>query len=299
LNKHITKNHLLLHLIVFIWGWAPIFGKQITLEALQLVWFRIGITIIAIAAYNVLIRQKFTISKKDYALLLLTGAVIAFHWFCFYHAIKVSNVSITLAAFATGTFFTSITEPLFYKRKILWYEMLFGLLIIAAIGFIFNIETENKLGILFGVLAALTSSLFTVWNGLFIRRIEAPVISLVELCGGFVALSIYLLFTNEFTESFFQVSNNDWFFITFFSLVGTAFPYVASTNLLKKISPFTVTLTVNLETIYGIIFAFLIWRESEQMTMSFYLATLFILLIIIVNAIVKARLKSKSSLQIN
>jgi drug/metabolite transporter (DMT)-like permease len=186
MKKHITKDHLLLHFIVFIWGWAPIFGKQITLEALQLVWYRIGITIIAIAIYAFIIKQRFTISFKDYTLLALTGAVIAFHWFCFYHAIKVSNVSVTLAAFATGTFFTSITEPFFYKRKFLWYELIFGLLIIIAIAFIFNVETKNKLGIIFGVLAAFTSSLFTVWNGLFIRKIEAPVISIVELCGGFL-----------------------------------------------------------------------------------------------------------------
>jgi drug/metabolite transporter (DMT)-like permease len=291
MRKYISKDHLLLHLIVFIWGWAPIFGKQITLEALQLVWFRIGITIIAITIYALIIKQRFTISLKDYSLLGLTGAVIAFHWFCFYHAIKVSNVSVTLAAFATGTFFTSITEPFFYKRKFLWYELIFGLLIIVAIAFIFNVETQNKLGIIFGVLAAFTSSLFTVWNGLFVRKIEAPVISIVELCGGFVALSIYLFFAGEFNQHFFTVSKNDWIFISIFSIIGTAFPYVASTNLLKRISPFTVTLTVNLETVYGIIFAFLIWRKSEQMTASFYFATAFILLIIIINAIVKARIK--------
>ena len=128
--KSITRNHLLLHLIVFIWGWSPILGKQISLQALQLVWYRIGITVVAIIIYNIYIKQEIKLSAKQFTMLFGTGAVIAFHWFCFYHAIKVSNVSVTLAAFATGTLFTSIIEPIFYKRKVLWYEMVFGFIII-------------------------------------------------------------------------------------------------------------------------------------------------------------------------
>ncbi|HEY1038793.1 MAG TPA: DMT family transporter [Bacteroidia bacterium] len=290
--KSVTKHHLLLHLIVFIWGWSPIFGKQISVEALQLVWFRMGITIIAIALYNVYIRQKIQLTGKQFALLFGTGAVIAFHWFCFYHAIKVSNVSVTLAAFATGTLFTSITEPIFYKRKILWYEMLFGLIIILAIAMIFQVETRYTLGIIFGVLAAATSSLFTVWNGLFVREIPSPVITLVELGGGFICLSLYLLFSGDFAPSFFQLPANDWWFLLLFSIVGTAFPFLASTNLLKKLSPFTITLTVNLETVYGIIFAYFIWRQSEQMTVEFYIATIIILLVIVLNAVLKTRLQN-------
>ena len=251
-----------------------------------------GITIVAIALYNLYIRQKIQLSGKQFALLFGTGAVIAFHWFCFYHAIKVSNVSVTLAAFATGTLFTSITEPVFYKRKVLWYEMLFGLIIILAIAMIFQVETKYTLGIIFGVLAAATSSLFTVWNGLFVREIPSPVITLVELAGGFICLSLYLLFSGDFTPSFFQLPANDWWFLLLFSIVGTAFPFLASTNLLKKLSPFTITLTVNLETVYGIIFAYFIWRQSEQMTAEFYIATIIILLVIVLNAVLKTRLQN-------
>lgn len=290
--KSVTKHHLLLHLIVFIWGWSPILGKQISLQALQLVWYRIGMTVIAIALYNIYIKQKFKLTKKQYLYLILTGGVIAFHWFCFYHAIKVSNVSVTLAAFATGTLFTSITEPIFYKRKILWYEMFFGLIIIAAIAMIFKVETQYTLGIIFGVLAALTSSLFTVWNGIFVREIPSPVISLVELFGGFLFLSIYLLFNGSFSADFFSLSINDISFLILFSIVGTAFPFIASTNLLKKLSPFTVTLTVNLETVYGIIIAYLLWKQSEQMTIEFYIATAIILLVIFLNAVLKTKLQN-------
>lgn len=290
--KSITKHHLLLHLIVFIWGWSPILGKQISLQALQLVWYRIGITVVAIIIYNIYIKQKIKLSAKQFTMLFGTGAVIAFHWFCFYHAIKVSNVSVTLAAFATGTLFTSIIEPIFYKRKVLWYEMVFGFIIILAIAMIFQIETQYKLGILFGVLAAFTSSLFTVWNGLLVREIPSPVITLVELSGGFICLSLYLLFTGALDAAFFNISGSDWGFLILFSTVGTAFPFLASTNLLKKLSPFTITLTVNLETVYGIIFAYLLWKQSEQMTVEFYVATIIILVVIVLNAVFKTRLKN-------
>lgn len=288
--KGITRQHFLLHLIVFIWGWSPIFGKAISLQAFQLVWFRILITLFALAIYFSWKKTPLLVSKKNLGILLGIGCVISFHWFCFYNAIKVSNVSITLVAFSTGTLFTSIIEPLFYKRRFYLYEMFFGLAIIGAIYMIFSIETQYYLGIIFGILAALTSSLFTVWNGLLVRSVESPVITFYELSGGLLSLTVYLLLAGEFSAPFFQVSAGDYFFLVIFCVVGTAFPFVASVNLLKKISPYTVTLTVNLETVYGIIFAFVLWPESEKMRPSFYVGASLILAVIFANALVKARL---------
>ncbi|MGZ3863623.1 MAG: DMT family transporter [Bacteroidia bacterium] len=293
MRKHITKDHLLLHLIVFIWGWSPIFGKAISLQAFQLVWFRILITLCVLAVYFLTFRISLKVDRRRFWILTGIGAVIAFHWFCFYNAIKVSNVSITLVAFSTGTLFTSIIEPLFYKRRILPYEMIFGLIIIGAIWLIFSVQTEYYLGIIFGMLAALTSSLFTVWNGLLVRKTESPVITFYELLGGVLSLTMYLASTGEFTKEFFVVSSTDVFFLGVFCVVGTAFPFVASVNLLKRLSPFTVTLTVNLETVYGIIFAFLLWPSSEKMKPSFYLGAGMILAVIFLNALVKANVFSK------
>jgi drug/metabolite transporter (DMT)-like permease len=288
LRKHISKDHLLLHFIVFIWGWSPIFGKAISLQAFQLVWFRILITLLILALYFSVFKIALKVSTKHFWILSGIGVVIAFHWFCFYNAIKVSNVSITLVAFSTGTLFTSIIEPIFYKRKFYLYEMIFGLIIIGAIWLIFSVETQYYLGIIFGMLAAFTSSLFTVWNGLLVRKAESPVITFYELLGGVLSLSVYLLCTGEFSKEFFVVSSTDIMFLSIFCVVGTAFPFVASVNLLKRLSPYTVTLTVNLETVYGIIFAFLLWPETEKMKPSFYVGAGLILLVIFANAIFKA-----------
>ena len=208
-----NKNLLLLHFIVLIWGWSPILGKLINIEgvvAYQLVWFRMLITVATVASYIFLAKIDVRLPKKDIYQLVGIGAIIAFHWFCFYNAINVSNVSVTLVAFATGTLFTSIVEPIFYKRKIIRYEIAFGMVIIGAIAMIFQVETQYTLGIIFGMLAALTSSFFTVFNGLLVRRIPSPVIAIYELTGGFLALTVYLLFTGEFTASFFDITPGAW-----------------------------------------------------------------------------------------
>jgi drug/metabolite transporter (DMT)-like permease len=135
--------------------------------------------------------------------------------------------------------------------------------------------------------------LFTVWNGVLVRKIESPVITFYELAGGLISLSLYLLCTGEVSREFFVVSSTDLMFLSIFCVVGTAFPFVASVNLLKRLSPYTVTLTVNLETVYGIIFAFLLWPSTEKMKPSFYLGAGMILLVIFANALVKAKVFSK------
>ncbi len=291
--KNINKNYLLLHFIVLIWGWSPILGKAISVQAFQLVWFRILITLIALVIFFSSRKTSLKVDRKKFLMLFSIGAVIAIHWCCFYNAIKVSNVSITLVAFSTGTLFTSIIEPVFYKRKIVWYEIVFGLLIIVAISIIFSIEIKYYLGFIFGMLAALTASFFTVWNGILVRNTSSEIITFYELSGGLFFLTGYLFFTGEFRASFFTISSSDYFFLGVLSVVGTAFPFIASTNLLKKLSPFTVTLTVNLETVYGIIFAILIWPETEHMSKYFYIGATMILSVIILNAIVKSKIEKK------
>ena len=293
-----NKNLLLLHFIVLIWGWSPILGKLINLQgvvAYQLVWFRMLITVITVASYILLTKQRIKQPKKDVFKLVGIGAIIAFHWFSFYHAINVSNVSVTLVAFATGTLFTAIIEPVFYKRKIIRYEIAFGMVIIGAIVLIFEVETQNTWGIIFGMLAALTSSFFTVFNGLLVRRIPSSIIAFYELGGGFLALTGYLFFTGEFKINFFNITPGAWAWLSVLSVLGTAFPFIASVNLMKKISPYTITLTVNLETIYGIIIAYILWKKDEAMTPGFYLGTLIILATIFGNSLLKQYLKKEKS----
>ncbi len=288
-----NKNLLLLHFVVFIWGFSPILGKLISVQAFQLVWFRMLLTVMSIAVYLVFIKQDIKITRGDFFKLVGIGTIIAFHWFCFYHAIKISNVSVTLVAFATGTLFTSVIEPIFYKRKIIRYEIIFGIVIIGAIAMIFNVETRYTTGIIFAIIAALTASYFTVINSLLVKRIPSPVIAIYELGGGFISLTVYLFLSGQFNHDFFSISTVDWQWLALFSIAGTAFPFMASIHVMKKISPYTMTLMVNLETIYGIIFAYFIWKNEETMTPGFYLGTLIILSTIFGNSLLKNYLKKQ------
>ena len=251
------------------------------------------ITVATIIIYLLVAGINIKLPRSDIYKLVAVGLIITFHWICFYNAINVSNVSVTLVAFATATLFASIMEPLFYKRRIIRYEIVFGMVIIAAIAIIFKVETRYTLGIIFGILAAFTSSLFTVFTGLLVKRISSSVISIYELGGGLIGLTVYLFFKGEFTTEFFTVTPYAWLWLSVLAVLGTTFPFIASVNLMKRISPYTVTLTVNLETIYGIIFAYYIWEKDEAMTPSFYLGAFIILATVFGNAILKRYLKKE------
>lgn len=296
--KKTNKHFLLLHLIVFIWGWSPILGKGISANAMQLVWFRIAITILLMAIYLIYIKANLLISKQKLIQLILIGFIICIHWLCFYGGIKVSNVSVTMAAFSTGTFFTAIIEPLLYKRKFIWYELLIGIIIMGAIFLIFSAEIQFGLGILLGTLAAFTASLFSVLNGLLIQDsqspITSPVLSFIELTAALIGLSVYLFFNHDFSVSFFSITSKDILLLSILAGVCTVYPFIASVNLMKYISPYTINLTVNLEGVYGIILASIIFHENKDLSVTFYIGFSIILFAIFLNAFLKQRLNKKT-----
>ncbi len=296
--KNISKHHLLLHFIVFIWGWSPILGKGISADALQLVWFRIAITIFLMAFYLIYIKANLIISFKKLLQLSAIGLIICIHWLCFYGGIKASNVSVTMAAFSTGTLFTAIVEPLIYKRKFIWYELLIGLIIIGAICLIFSVEMQFGLGILLGILAAFTASVFSVLNGVLIQDIKdpisSPVLSFIELTAALVGLSIFLFFNGNFSVTFFSISNQDILLLTILAGVCTVYPFIASVNLMRFISPYTINLTVNLEGVYGIILASLLFHENKDLSITFYVGFGIILSAIFLNALLKQKLSKPS-----
>jgi len=293
--KNISKHHLLLHFIVFIWGWSPILGRGISVGALQLVWFRILITVVMMAIYLIYIKASLAISFKKILQLSAIGLIICVHWLCFYGGIKVSNVSVTMAAFSTGTLFTAILEPIIYKRKFVLYELIIGTIIIGAICLIFSAEIKFGYGILLGILAAFTASVFSVFNGLLIQDkhepITSPVLSFIELSAALIVLSVFLIANGNFTTSFFSVSSQDVLLLSVLAGVCTVYPFIASVNLMKYLSPYTINLTVNLEGVYGIILASILFHENKELTYTFYLGFVIILAAIFFNAYIKQYLK--------
>jgi drug/metabolite transporter (DMT)-like permease len=293
LGKVINKHYWLLHLLVFIWGFSPVLGRFITVGAWQLVWFRILFTIVAMYGWLKLKGYDFKISSKNFFRLAGIGVIIAIHWLSFYEAIKVSNISVTMVAFSTGTLFSSFIEPLFYKRRMRAYEIFIGFVIIAAIGMIFSIETQFWLGIVLGIVAAFTSALFSVLNGLMIKELRSGTISMYELSAALVAITIYLALTGGFTPGFFVLDTTSVVGLLLLSLGCTVFPFLASVDLAKHISPYTIVLTVNLETVYGIIWAILFFHENKEVKPTFYIGVFIILLAILLNSYLKRKAEKK------
>ena len=282
------KSYLHLHVIVFIWGFTAILGKLISLEALDLVWYRMLFASVIMTFVVLFNKEKIKVPFNVLIGFIVSGIIIAAHWLTFYQAIKVSNVSITLACLSTGAFFASILEPIFYKRKVIWYELLFGLIVVVGLGIIFNVETKFKTGIYLAVTSAFLSALFSVINGKYAKEYDPNVISLYELSSGVFFLSIYLFFAGSFTPAFFALSVNDLIWLFLLSSICTAYAFSASVKVMKFLSPFTVMLTINLEPIYGIILALLIFKDGEEMTPLFYVGAIIILATVIANGIVKS-----------
>ncbi len=289
------KNYLHLHFIVFIWGFTAVLGKLITVDALPLVWYRMFMASGLIFFYIAYKKFSLRVPTKTLLILIIAGVVITLHWITFFKAIKVSNVSVALATMSTGAFFTALLEPIWYGRKIVWYEILFGVIVMLGLYLIFNVESTYVEGIVLALISALLSATFSLINGKLIQKERPSVISIYEMASGVVFLSIYLFFSGSFTTDFFQLSSDDWMYIFILASICTAYAFIASVKVMKYITPYTVMLTINLEPVYGIFLAFIILGESEKMDPMFYIGALVILSTVIANGILKnwTRLKSK------
>lgn len=287
----VFKNSALfrLHLIVFLWGFTAILGKLIHANAQILVFYRM-----LFAAFFLFVfirffkRDSLKISRKLLIQLSIIGGFMAFHWLFFFHSIKVSNVSIALSCLSLSTLFAAVLEPIIFKRKIDISEVIMGIVIVICMGMIFKTEFHYKEGIFFGILTALFGTIFSVFNGKIYGKTSSGNIIFYEIFAGFLILSFFYLVTGQITQLN-EISYRDLSLIILLASVFTAFPMLESIKLMKYISPFTLILTVNLEPVYGIILAFFIFGDSEQMSPVFYIASFIMILAIIANGVIKAR----------
>jgi len=284
-------NYFHLHFIVFIWGFTAVLGDLITIEAVPLVWHRMLLGSLFVLIYIIYNKGMLKVSLRSLIKFAFIGLIIALHWLAFFSAVKVSNVSITLAMMSTGAFFASFLEPIFFKRKIIRYEVIFGLIVIIGLYIIFKVESEYLFGILLALLASFLGALFSIFNGIMVKSHNASVISFYELLFGVLFITIYVLFTDGFNVSFFKLSGNDWTYLLILASICTAYAFIASVHVMKWISPYTVMLTTNMEPVYGILLALLILGEKEYMSPTFYLGAIIILITVVLNGIIKTRKK--------
>ncbi len=288
------KNYLHLHFLVFIAGFTAILGELISINAIPLVWFRMLIATVLMSIYIRIMRIKIKIPTRYIIRFCIAGVIIALHWITFFGSIKVANVSIALSMFSTGAFFASFIEPIIFKRRVIWYEIIFGILVIIGVFIITKSEMKYLMGIVLGILSAFLSSLFAVINGKFLERNSATVISFYEFLGGVLFITIFIpLFGDGFSLDFFKLSGSDYGYLFILASICTAYAFIASVYIMNYISPFTVILTYNLEPVYGIILALILFPESEKMSSQFYLGAIIIIAVVILNGFIKNSKKSK------
>jgi drug/metabolite transporter (DMT)-like permease len=281
------KYNLLLHFTVFLFGFTGILGKLISISGIELVWYRILIALVTLMGFIVLGKASFKLNVKEVLKLFGVGVIVALHWVAFFGSIKITNnVSIALACLSSGTLFAAILEPIFFKTNISILEIFIGIVIIGAILLIIKVEYKYLWGIIIGLVSAFLSSLFTVFNKKLSNRYHPTTMSFYELLGGFIVVSIFLLFTKPQAMNF-QLSSRDWLWLGILGTICTAFAFWATNKVLSRLSAYNVVLAVNLEPIYTFLLAAWIFNEHKELTGTFYLGASLILLSVAVYSYLK------------
>jgi len=272
------KALIYLHLAVFLAGFTGVLGRWISLNESLLVWYRLLITVITLALLSLFNRKFPGIASKNLLPVFLIGAIVALHWLFFYGSIKFANVSVALVCFSTLGFFSSILEPLLMKKSFSPVEVLLGLLAITGVYLIFHFDSHFQTGIIYGLISAVLAALFTVLNKSLLKSEDAKTVTFYELSSGFIVLTAVLPFYLKFFSVPFSLPVGwDWFWLLVLSWLCTVLAFYLSLSALKKVSPFTVNLTYNLEPVYGIIMAFIIYHENDYLGVGFYLGLSLIL----------------------
>ena len=286
---HLNKNLLLIHITGFIWGFTAIFGALISVSAYELVWYRMLIASISLMIYELFwVKTETKLNLKRQLKLLGIGGIVALHWFFFYHSIKTSTISVALVCLSSSALFTSFLSPIFNKKKhISIVDLLIGTVIILGIILIFSFESRYTEGIIYGLFASLFATVFTILNEIEVKGLKASTIGKYEMIGGFVCISLYMLLTNAQNNYQLNISSSDLIYLLVLGTVCTALAYVMGVAVMKELSAYTVVLTTNLEPVYGIILAVIIFGKRELMTAGFYQGAAIILVSVFVYPFVK------------
>jgi drug/metabolite transporter (DMT)-like permease len=286
-------DYLKLHFIVFLWGFSGILGKLVAIPAYEMVFYRTLLSALGIGLVMLFVHEKFLVSSKQFLQLIVIGFIVAVHWVAFFEAARVSNVSVSLVGFATNSLWTAILEPLFNRSTIKKFELILGLIVILGLYIIFSFDFQYPLGLMLGVLAGFTSALFSIFNSRMVRRVPAYTISLYEMVGAFIGLALFL----PVYKISWAVGGTldliptmmDWVYMVILSGACSVYAYTAAVELMKKVSVFLIQLTLNLEPVYGIIMAVIIFGAEEKMGLNFYLGTMTILGAVVAYPFLKRR----------
>ena len=286
----INRNILILHFTVLIWGFTGVLGELITVSALHLVWYRVLIASLTLIIYYLFKKKSLLVPRGQILQYLIVGMIVGLHWVLFFHAIKVSTVSVTLVTLSSVTLFTAILEPLINRKRISIADVIVGLIIIFGIYLIFKFEFKYFWGIIFGLSCAICASVFSILNARMVKKGSPTTITLYEMIGAWIGVSVVMLFTGDFDNQMI-LSQSDLLYLLLLGVVCTAIAYVLGVAVMKELSAFTVALTTNMEPVYGIILALLIFGQKEAMSTGFYFGAIIILTAVFIYPYLKTKIK--------
>ncbi|HQO86465.1 MAG TPA: DMT family transporter [Bacteroidia bacterium] len=289
------KAYLQMHISILLWGFTGIFGKAIGMNAIMIVWYRMIISAVALIPFMIKHKQFILPDRKRLASIIITGFVVCLHWLTFYASIKASNVSIALSCFASVSLFSALLEPLFYRKKIDKQNIILALFVLVGIYIIFAFQQLYAMGIILALISALLGALFTILNKIFVNNDEPAPVTFIELISGFVFLSVLLpLILPAFNLSFQIPSKIDWVWLLLLSVVCTSVAFTLSLEALKKVSAFTMNLSVNLEPLYSIVLAIILFKENELLNNGFYIGAVIVISSVFIHSLMQYRVRDKS-----
>lgn len=265
------KAFLELHIAVLLAGFTGVLGRLITMNEGMLVWYRMLITAATLWVLMYFTKKLQRIPVKTALSISGIGFLAALHWMFFFASIKYSNVSVGLVCLSVVGFFSAILEPLINRVKINITELIFGLFSVLGIYLIFHFDTQYKTGIVLGIISSFFAALFPILLKLSMNRVNMQTVLTWEMTGGFIALSVIMpLYLHFFPVVTLLPSISDFWWLLVLSWLCSVVAFQFSLNALKKLSAFTVSLSYNLEPLYGIMMAFIIFKENKTLNNGFY-----------------------------
>jgi len=276
-----TRAWLQIHFCVVLWGFTAILGKLITLAALPLVWWRM----VLVTAALLLVRSFWQGVRRMPLRLLWTyagiGVVVALHWLTFYGSIKLSNASVAATCMALTPVFLAFVEPLLVNRKFDARELIFGLAVIPGVALVVGgTPSGMHMGMAIGVLSSFFVAIFGSLNKRFIGTSDALSVTGLEMAAGalFITLFAPLLMPND--PLFVWPSTHDAWLLVALALGCTLLPFALSLVALRHLSAFTTVLAINMEPVYAIVLAIVLFGEQRELGGAFYIGVAIIMLVV-------------------
>ncbi len=285
-----TRAYLELHIAVLLYGLTAIIGELLTLSALPLVWWRVGLASISFVPLVLLWKGRFSLTKQLLLPIVGIGCIVALHWLTFYGSIKLANASVALICFATTSLMTSLLEPWLLHKPIKWFDVGLGALVIPGMLLVVGLINPNYyLGMAVGLLSAFLAALFSTLNKRYVAFVRPVDLAATQMLAAFVFLSVtwpVLRYVDMGKVSYWP-SAADWPLLLLLVLGCTTLAYLLTMRSLRILSAFASNLGISLEPVYGILLATIFLDQHEALSAGFYLGAGLIFLAVLAHPLLR------------